>query len=365
MNEEHCPNCRSKRSAKQETCECCGWTPLRSTEMLFVEGDQVACPSCSALRPFAAKTCPSCGAEQLLESLSGNTRNFQISSLLLLTTLVGICLALCRLTPAIGVPAFIVSGFAVLRSALLIEERKKHRYPTAAKDMLRLFAGSVAGIVAASVAFVVSWAVGAIFFGGIGEAVVGSPTVAIVLLTIFLGTSHLVTGIFAWRHDASRRMFVIALAFAGLTGGLVVLLHAVGLEVVAHWSGLLPLSIACVGPIIVACRRGGAERAKGFLIGFSSAISLLGLVVVSLYGINPRAEVGLVFLASGCHLLPLLLAVVTMQGIWKWDDAFPRAISHLRPAETPLRSPTTATAPATAEEMMIIESEDNGEPESV
>ena len=268
MNQERCPNCRSSRSSNDETCEHCGWVPLRATELLFVERDQVVCPRCSKPRPAAANTCPNCGAQHLLEELSQNARNFHISKLLWVTALVGVCLAIYRITPFLGIPAFMIAGCATLRVALLLEERKKHRYSVKTRDMLRLFGGSVGGILAALFAFGGSWFALSIFGVGVATAASQSFEVFIALVAILLAATHVPANIWAWKSLGLRPCLTgVFVAVAG--GSFVAVLWGPGL---GRWLILLPLLSALLGSSLLACRRGGGARAMAYVVGHSSGL---------------------------------------------------------------------------------------------
>lgn len=331
MSEERCPNCRTRRSSPAERCEHCGWVPLRTTELQFVDDEQLACPNCGAVRPINATACPRCGTRELLEALADNTQNFRISSLLMLTTLVGICLALCRLAWPVGIAAFVITGLATWRTVLLVGERKKHRYPVVGADLGRFFAASLGGVVLGFFIFGVTWTFGMMLLGAIAAPIMyASQPVALVIAVIFLVATHVGAAHLIYRRLKTRAPFAVGGAVGLLAAVVVALAFAVRLAGISEWTLILPVATGSLGTLVAASRRGSGWRAQAFLTGHSAMISLVGLAGLSL--VSSRSEPAAAFLMSGFLLVPILLSMMVLQSVWKWDDAFPRTLTHARPA---------------------------------
>ncbi len=338
MSSDRCPNCGIAKHGGDDACPNCGWLPLRGTELRFLDEEEVVCPQCSATRPGTVPSCPQCGAEQVLESLTRDRLTFGISTMFALTTMVAVCVALTRISPILGVPAFLILGVSAFRSALLIRERKRYRYSVSLQDLGRIFAGSLLGLFIGGAVFGLTCFLGGMVVAAISMPFMGSldyPAVVEAILAILLLVStHVVAGfLICWKAkklDALAAGGVVGLVFGSFTV----------LGCFWNYTVALPLAGLAVGSYFfpalwMSCYRGGAARVKAFTVGHSSATALLG--VICFFGFNVY-RIETTHFALSILLVPTLLAIVTLEKVWSWDDAFPNTISRERPS-IPTRSP--------------------------
>lgn len=316
---------------------------MRSTELQFVDDREIGCPRCQRPRPLDAPSCPHCGAKDVLEPLSAYTLNFRISSLLVLTALVAVCVAVARLSPGLGVACMIVVSASALRAALLVRERKRHRYEVTLVDLWRLFVWSMLGVLLGGFVFFMA----CLMESAVLTLVLGPAELFRELAAwfVFLLAVHAIAGaLISW--DAACQRTLLRAVVWGLGSSAVVLFAELTLPVTfALWTLLLPLATALAGMIHVASRRGGGRQVRAFAFGHSAALSLAGLAglaVVPRSVLGPEA-VALGLLSLAAALWPTLVTAYILGLVWSWDDAFPaprqvvegyyRAARPGRPAE--------------------------------
>jgi len=326
MSQQRCPNCRAMRPDNEAPCRQCGWMPLRPSELLYIDGHTVTCPNCSHARAATDERCPRCGSSGVLEPPSPHVANFHTSSLLLLATVIALCFALCRLSLAVGLPAFVLVGFATFRTCLLVLERKRHRYPHSLKDLSSMFGSSMIGIVVSSVVFIAAAAIAYMLAGAFLAPLFGPwLTTQDALLLVIPTALSSGLAVFTVVGRRKERQQVVALGAAVTLGhGLV----SIALSRFHVFSGLVMLLWAlamCATALTLACWRGAGARIRSFLVGCSCSLCILQ--VVALIWARSRFEMSVSFGALAILLWPLLLAVMALERIWSWDDAFPR-INH-------------------------------------
>ncbi len=316
--------------------------PLRPTEMRFVDDQSMVCPHCSRPRRVTDESCPHCSARAVLESLSRDTANFHISSLLLLTTLIAVCLALTRVSLALGIPAFLIVGLATLRTGLLVRHRKRHRYPVFTKDLLRLFGWSITGILLAFVAFGGALMVGGFFLAMLANTFLPrSETTAVIVFVLLIIGGEVGAIVMVGRRRESRPLLLIGTASAAV-GGLIVLTAALGMR--PDFASLTMLSFfAALGlsAVAIACGNGGVARAKSFIVGCSAGMCMLAVADLLLLSPWRNDEIGVAFGVSAALLLwPTLLSIMVLEKLWSWDDAFPKVAARTHPMIHAQRSRT-------------------------
>ncbi len=305
--------------------------PLRATEMLFLEHPTVVCPHCRQPRPVADETCPHCGDMSVLESLSPHTSNFHISSLLLVTTLFAICFAAARIAIGVGVVAFMIAGAAALRTALLVGERKRFRYPISIRILLRLFGRSVVGIIFAIVIFGVLLFMGGVILGGVFSQIMGqSESFGLVCWAILMLAGVVAAIVLVGRRRESRLMLLIGAVVACLLAIAVLCIVRMGRGEWVEPLLLLSLPIGGLLTLCLACHRGGLDCAKSFLVGYAAGFYLSGAVALLLPGGRMQQGIAVTFVASGFLLWPALLTILALENFWSWDDAFPSVASRPR-----------------------------------
>lgn len=320
-----CPNCSASRADEDVSCGECGWVPLRSTELLFLDGHAVRCPACSRERNATDDHCPYCGSRAVLAPLSAHVTNFHTSTLLLFATLIALCFALLRLAIPAGILAFLLVGLSSIRTCVLAQERKRHRYPHSLRDLARMFGSSAIGVIVGSLVLLIASGVLYLFAGAIFAAVQSTRLNiwhAIILavpapLSCWLGFAAMVGA-----NKERRKMCALgfgATAVPGLVAAFICLTMSRRLGFLI--PGLLPLGIVTAA-IALACRRGGAARARSFLVGTASGFCLLQLL--TLFTGTPVFEMTVEFGALAILLWPALLTVMTLENMWSWDDSFPR-----------------------------------------
>ncbi len=365
MNEAYCPNCRTERADGDLPCPQCGWMPLRSTEIQFVDDRTMACPRCGRQRPVSPTPCSYCGSRDLLEPTARHAVNFRISSLMLLTALVAFCLVLGRVAVVLGILAFGVFGLAALRTALLIRERKRFRYPVFTRDMLQIFALSIFGILVAIVVFIAVSFLCALPANIIASlpATRNAPLSAMFITVAIVGLQGGAVYLIGLRRE--RRGMILAGAATGwITGAIVVGMVASGLNAAAGLAWLILIAVFGLIVLTFGCQRGGAIRARALVVGYSIGLSTLGGTVFLLVPGGSFQGVGIALAMSSFFLWPILLSIMTLEGLWSWDDAFPRVA---RRASRDRFSGDTEAGAATAHEddgaIQFLDAESDQQPE--
>ncbi len=304
--------------------------PLRPTEIQFLDDQTVVCPTCSRQRPAAQTSCPDCGSRGVLQSLSLHTANFHISSLFLLTTLIAFCFALARIALWLAVPASMIAALATLRTWLLAQERKRHRYPTSPADLIRLFGWSVLGIIIAilvfgGTCFALQLPLG-LLLGGIA---MHSEVIAVVLLVLAVIASESAAVALFVRRRASRVKLLVGAAPAFGSGLLILSCTAwvVSYEIV-HLLMLLLFTGVLLAAVWLGCRRNGGSDVRAFVVGCSIGICTLGAAALLPLNWWMREAGMYLFVLGGVFLWPALVSIVTLEKIWSWDDAFPAIASQ-------------------------------------
>ena len=174
---------------------------------------------------------------------------------------------------------------------------------------------------------------------------------------LFLGATHATAVVLVWRQAANLTPLVIGAVLAVFAATVVLVASSMLPMYLVGWITVLPLVTVGLGAVSVACRRGGGSRAKGLIVGHSTALSAIGLAAF-FFSSGRNIDYGAAsLLFSSLLLLPILLAVLTLQNIWSWDDAFPRTISHARPDVNSGSHPNSA-APTESAGVVFIEDED-------
>ncbi len=315
--------------------------PLRSTEILFVDDQTVICPNCARERPRGDAVCPHCGTQEMLARAAIHTSTFRISSVMLLTTLIAVCLALGRFSPFLGILLSCLLAFATLRTILLVRHRKRFKYPTSPRDVMRLFGMSVVGIIVACLAFAVVWVVLAFvtiaFFGRSAGESLGFIIAAILMIVASeVGAVVLV----AWRQEG-RRMLLIGIVVASIAAfAAFEIAGGVGSGVAAGIVLTILLNIGVIA-LALACRPGGASRAKGWIVGCSVGLSSAGGLGMLFATSRTGEMLGTAFVGA-CYLVwPILVGILVLEGMWSWDDAFP-PVATRHPAVMTERLPSMA-----------------------
>ncbi|MFT5526535.1 MAG: RNA polymerase subunit RPABC4/transcription elongation factor Spt4, partial [Pirellulaceae bacterium] len=329
IKETRCPNCRAVRRANEQTCRNCDWIPLQETELVFVD-EEITCSECKRVRPATEHQCPDCGAGVKLKSLTKGTFNYQISGIFLVMTVIAICAAVGRYLPALGIGLLFLATLAGVRTILLVQERKRHRYPTGTNDLVRLFWGRVGGVILAGVVFVISILGESFVFGAIiipsmyhseeaGLAFLGLATIVAHAGAIYMLVRKL--------GDANWKPFIIGAVFAFVSAVVIVLVASLlPPSRFRYWNPLYelvaiaPLLIAMLGTIVCAASHGAALRSMQFFTGYSAAATLFTGFAL-LFGMRNPLLAALV--AFGFVLWPVLLTIISLNAIWSWDDAFP------------------------------------------
>ncbi|MCA9178549.1 MAG: zinc ribbon domain-containing protein [Planctomycetales bacterium] len=309
---DRCPNCRSTRVRDGDVCERCGWIPAPATEMVFVDNTTMRCPVCSAERPGDAECCPCCGAEQRLQSFAANSGvSFHISSLLIATTLLAVCLALMRVVMPLGIIALTITLLAGYRTALLTFERKRLRYPVSDSQAFELFLHSVGGVVlAGAVLVMLLFAWNMALFGmlyALGSGGGSASFFGIMEFGLFMVTGTVV-GLLATAPQFWKDLFRGVVA--GLLAGAPMLIDNRN----EPWL-LLPIAAMFLGAMAFLSRRGGAVRARAYCTGLAIALWL-----ESLFQGPPLNEPLFAILCA--QLVPILLTMLLMERIWSWEDVF-------------------------------------------
>jgi hypothetical protein len=329
-------------------CGNCGWIPLQPTELKFVDDQLVTCPHCSRPRPVASERCPICGKESVLEDLSRSSESFHLSTLLIITTLLAVCLALMRVALPLGIALLVFLTLTGVRTAALIRERKRHRYPVTPRDLRRLFGASAWGVCLGMLTLVVC-----LFGGGFVLAAVftsmafADERVAVYTLVTFNAIALGILCSVYWRERDRRRWMLIGFAAACVFGLLVFTLALMTRRtyIAATMSPFL-LIAALLGALFLSLRRGGAVRARSYLVGFATGLGCLGVPALFIL----RTDFAISFEFSSLLIWPALVTFFVLENHWSWDDAFPR-ISRIY--ASPDRMPTPFIAPVT----------DRGEPD--
>ena len=270
MTEQLCANCRSAELLADGSCAHCGWMPLQSTELLFVDDQEIDCPHCGARRSIDEAVCSHCGESAVLESLSPHANTFHISSIMLLTALIAVCLALGNLSPEIGLIAIVATTLVVLRMLVLTHERKRHRYPPSTlKEVAQLLMTGYTGL------FLAALAGGACAFMG-GLALI--PIVHAIPFRhgpfwffVFLGMTHVPVLLRVWLKEGNHRVILAAFAASSIAAIAMLGFYTTFDSWYRYWyAPAAPYLLACIPVIWLACRRGGAAKARSFAIGFMS-----------------------------------------------------------------------------------------------
>lgn len=325
-----CPNCGAAGLADGKPCRECDWLPLQSSEIIFIDDQMITCPGCSTQRPKGLKVCPQCGGNQLLDSPSQYANNYHLSTIFVVTTVVAICFALINVEPVVGIVVSALLGVSALRTAVLARERKRHRYPIAARDMRRIFGKSFVGIIA----FLTIWCGVAFFFAMIvTDFVFEIHHFEIPVLVIVLAAVQVPSGILVFRGSRARQEML-----AGAAVGFVV-----GFAVVISWSLvslgnawlliLLPFTSCLLGILFLLLQQKG--NAKEYVTAHFSATTAVGIVGAVLEG-SLRECAPTMLSILGLFLCPTLLSLLALERIWRWDDAFPIIRSRWRPNGPPI-----------------------------
>ncbi len=343
MSEDRCPNCRAERFDGELACRQCGWMPLRSTEMLFVDDQDVVCPHCGRHRPLADDACPHCGGHDVLESAAKYTANFRISSLMLLTSLFAVCFALGRIAVVLGIVAFTFLALALLRTMLLVRQRKRFRYPVASRDLMRMFGQSLLGIIAAGVVFgMAGVAIGFVLAAFFSTIAWNGKVGAIVVFVLLVAGSQAGAVVMVGRRRESRRMMLIGLLAAWAVGiCILTIVGSISRGVAETVAMMIFLNIGTVA-LLLACRRGGAVRAKGWIVGCSVGLCSLGGSVMLIASNRFGYSFGDLFSVSSFLIWPTLLSIMALEGMWSWDDAFPQVAARFGPVTPESETPTSA-----------------------
>ncbi len=323
MSEQRCPNCRHPLAVAGSACTRCGWVPLQSTELQFLDTTDVACPDCKRPRPADADRCPYCGSRHVLGRPSSGAATFHLSTLLATITWLAFCLALCRLALVLGILLLLATGLSALRTATLVRERKKHRYPIAPKDVGALIALSFFGVLVGSFVFVLLTAATGFAVAMFFSLFPWSANHEILTIFFLCLLNATLAWILNWRRVAQRTMI-----WWGMLWGIASCVPFVPAFLLCppHFVvGFAPLTMlaAGFGAIHLCCYRGGVLRAKSFLTGFAAGLCVSSGFFMQMF----RSEVAVTFAMCTFPLLPALLTIEALNSIWSWDDAFPGARS--------------------------------------
>ena len=350
MLDQPCPNCRSATlSGDQQSCHKCGWLPLRATEMVFLDVEELTCPQCGRARPVTVEKCPTCADSELLNSTEPLATRFGLEAIFALTALVGFCIALSQLIAIIGIPASILAAAATVRTSFLIRERRSHGYPITRQFVYHTFGMSAVSLCVACICFAISaWicgmpVVGIMMSAGPNEiaAVVGGG--AIVAIFQVLGLV-ICAHIPSMRGTANSLFRGAAFGFANsLCCCLLSLAPPMGPEPVGMTMGLwivigYPLLLIFASSRLVQKHRCGSQ-ATAFHLGASIScwIPALAIALLTWSGLDRSALVMMLF---GIGWIPATAAIVVLQQMWSWDDAFPSVLPNRSPAEWERNSPS-------------------------
>lgn len=329
--------------------------PLRDTELRFVDGETITCPRCSQSRPATNRSCPNCGSAEMLERLNPHTSNFQITSLFRVMTVVAICLAIARFELTCGVVAGIFSGLTMLTTAMLIRERKRHRYPVSTRETANIFLRSAGHVFVGMISlFVLTCATG--FVAGILGIVLfpGSGlSLSRVILGISMGIVWWIVGVWSMKRHPTTALIGGGL---GILGGVLsqfaqatgVIPRVINVILQVTMAVAMPVVIF-VTPIAMCCWHGGNHRAKAWLAGIA-----LGLIMVGVFTQSSRIDAEAGFFVS-LLLLPCLITIMIMERIMHWSDALPSVSGYIR---SPEPNCSTSTSYGVIE---IADDEDSGE----
>jgi hypothetical protein len=316
--------------------------PLQPTELLFVDDQTVTCPHCKRERSAQQEWCPHCGTEDILASLSKHSTNFHLSSLLLLTTLIAVCFALFRIAPGLGTAAFLMVAFSTVRTAILVRERKRHRYPTALRDVIKFFATSVAGILLMLAVFVgVSFGAG-FFLGMIVTTLAWRSNEVGVVLFFVISVASVASALYVvWQSPQFRRTLWRSITASTLCGLMTVVAFWYAQPELSAFILLFFLCATACTAIVLACRRQGAGHVKSLIVGTCFGLWLVGNICLLPVHSRVAREMAPMMGIFGLGIWPALLSVMAIERFWSWDDAFPYVRSQqpnltLLPTGTPV-----------------------------
>jgi|GEM_PF-5013275 len=328
-----CPNCRAVRPATNDPCNNCSWMPLQETELLFVD-DEITCSECKQKRPATQLNCPNCGTSVELKSLTTGNFNFQISGIFIVMTVIAVCAAVGRFAPPLGIGMFLLSALAGVRTVILVQERKRHRYPAGSTDLMRFFGGSIGGIIIAGIVYGTTQ-VGVFFLLGVlvfpfmmyrdmnGYFMLGFTMLFAHAGAIYMLKQRVKDG--DWKVAYIGGGFAFVSAVAIFMGSMVFSFRQ--FYFLQELFACIPVGIAFVATIVCSAFRGGALRAMLFYTGFSSAAIVFTAIGFLCDWQNPLyAGLG----SASVTLCPVLLTILSLGAFWSWDDAFPFAMSNHR-----------------------------------
>ncbi len=367
-----CPNCGAERPLGEAGCRACGWIPLRETELMFLDGPLLideqgraqetgSCLDDAMRQPDLRRISQSSRPRTELESLAPHSSTFHLSTIMLLTAWAGVCFALARLAIPLGVVVLVLTGLAILRTALLVGERKRYRYAVDLNTLLWFFWYNLAGVVLGCIVFGAVAFMGGMVLSGVFSVVFALLSAEEVLLFAMVALSAGASAVASTRVIRSpqrRAMYWGGGLSAVLLGAVLSAITVAGGSAIhPELLWCLPLMAGGFTCLTLACRRGGAVRVRSFLIGYSAGFSLVSavsLVISSQYEVMQGV-------AAVCTMIslvawPTLATTLTLESLWSWEDAFPLPSRPLRLVSPPAPSETSTAEKAGATEGIDFQS---------